>query len=102
MTGQILSLLWTGCGVFTVLLDNHTGHEISVTLASGVYVVLSVTCGPYVAFQKDFTKKLKSNWWKFLFLGLVDVESVYIPNLAYKYTSISSNIVRAHTNASIH
>jgi len=89
-------MLLTGYGVFTILLDNHTGHDISITLASGVYFVLSATCGPYMAFQKGFVRKLKSNWWKFLFLGVVDVEGLYLQNLAFKHTTITSNMVRIY------
>ena len=96
VAGQTLSLLFTGTGVFTILLENHSGHNISITLASGVYFVLSITCGSCMALQKDFVKKLKANWWKFLFLGIVNVEGVYLQNLAYKYTTISSNTVRTN------
>lgn len=94
VTGQTLSLLFTGYGVFTILLENHSRHEISITLAAGVYFVLSATCGVYMAFQEDFIEKLRANWWKFLFLGVVDVEGLYLQNVALKFTTITSNIVR--------
>ena len=37
---------------------------------------------------KDFVKKLKANWWKFLFLGIVDAEGIYLQNMALKYITI--------------
>ena len=89
-----MSLFFTGTEVFTILLRNHSGHSISITLVSGTYFVLSVTCGSCMALQKDFVKKLKANWWKFLFLGIVDAEGIYLQNVALKYTTISSSTVR--------
>ena len=94
MAGQILSLFWTGFGVFVTLLDNHTGKDISTTLAAGVYFVLTVTCGPYMALQRNFVAKIKANWWKFIILGVSDVQGVYLQNLSLKYTTVTSNTVR--------
>ncbi|XP_065908911.1 solute carrier family 35 member F2-like [Dysidea avara] len=93
VTGQMLSLLWTGTGVFVILLDNHTGRDISTTLAAGVYFVLSVTCGPYMALQRNFVAKVKANWWKFLILGIADVQGVYLQNLSLKDTTVTSSMV---------
>ncbi|XP_065907708.1 solute carrier family 35 member F2-like isoform X2 [Dysidea avara] len=93
VTGQIMSLLWTGTGVFVILLDNHTGKDISTTLAAGVYFVLSVTCGPYMALQKNFVAKLKANWWKFLILGIANVQGSYLQNLSLKDTTVTSSMV---------
>ena len=90
----MLSLFWTGFGVFITLLDNHTGKDISTTLAAGVYFVLSATCGPYMALQRNFVAKLKSNWWKFIILGVADVQGAYLQNLSLKYTTVTSNMVR--------
>ncbi|XP_065907997.1 solute carrier family 35 member F2-like isoform X1 [Dysidea avara] len=93
VAGQILSLFWTGFGVFVTLLDNHTGKDISTTLAAGVYFVLTVTCGPYMALQRNFVAKIKANWWKFIILGVSDVQGVYLQNLSLKYTTVTSNTV---------
>ena len=93
VTGQILSSFWTGLGVFVILLDNHTGKDISTTLAAGVYFVLSLTCGPYMALQRNFVAKLKTNWWKFVILGITDVQGSYLQNLALKYTTVTSSMV---------
>ena len=94
VAGQTMSFFFTGTEVFPILLRDHSGHNISITLVSGTYFVLSVTCGSCMALQKDFVKKLKANWWKFLFLGIVDAEGIYLQNMALKYTTISSSTVR--------
>ena len=75
------------------MLDNHTRNEISTTLAAGVYFVLSVTFGPYMALQRNFVTKLKSNWWKFLILGIADVQGAYLQNLSLKDTTVTSSMV---------
>ena len=93
VTGQMMSLLYTGTGVFVILLDNHTGKDISTTLAAGVYFVLSVTCGPYMALQRNFVAKLKANWWKFLILGIANVQGSYLQNLSLKDTTVTSSMV---------
>ena len=90
----MLSLLWTGNGVFVALLDDHTGKDISTTLTAGVYFVLSLTCGPYMALQRNFLAKLKANWWKFLILGITDVQGSYLQNLALKDTTVTSSMVK--------
>lgn len=94
LAGQVLSLLWTGTGVFITLLDRHTRKDISTTLAAGIYFALSATCGPYMALQRNFVAKLKTNWWKFLILGVADVQGTYLQNLALKDTNITSALVR--------
>lgn len=94
LAGQALALLWTGTGVFVTLLDHHTRKDISTTLAAGVYFALSATFGLYMAFQRNFVAKLKTNWWKFLILGAVDVQGVHLQNLALKDTTITSALVK--------
>ena len=94
MTGQLLALLWTGFGVFATLLDNHTRKDISATLAAGIFFVLAATCGPCMAVQRNFVAKLKANWWKFLILGIADVQGAYLQVLGLKYTTVTSNMVR--------
>jgi len=79
--------------VFVALLDNHTGKDISTTLAAVVYFVLSVTCGPYMALQRNFGAKLKANWWKFLIVGVTDVQGSYLQNLSLKDTTVTSSMV---------
>ena len=93
ITGQLLALLWTGFGVFATLLDNHTEQDISSTLAAGIYFVLAATCGPCMATQRNFVAKLKANWWKFLILGIADVQGAYLQVLGLRYTTVTINMV---------
>ena len=37
-----------------------------------------------------FLKVLKYNWWKYLVLGVVDVEANFVIVLAYRYTNLTS------------
>ena len=87
------SLVLTGLGVLTTLFDNHTGKDISTTLSSGAYFILSATAGPYMACQPGFTDKLKKLWWKFLIIALSDFYSTYLQTLAYSYTSVPSDML---------
>ena len=91
MTGQILSLIITGLGVFGTLFGDHTGKDVSTTLSAGAYFILSGTAGPCVAYKEGFVDKLKQHWWKFLIIGLSDFYSTYLRTLALRYTSVSSN-----------
>ncbi|XP_065908901.1 uncharacterized protein [Dysidea avara] len=49
ISGQVLSLLVTGIGVFTTLLENHTGEDIPSTLTAGVFF-LAITNGSMTIF----------------------------------------------------
>ena len=93
MAGQAVSLTVTGLGVFTTLLNDHTGKDISSTLTAGAYYILSATVLPYVAYKPGFVDKIKKHWWKFIFLGMADVYGTYLQTLAFKYTSVASNQV---------
>ena len=93
MVGQTTSLTLTGVGVFTNLLDDQTGKDISTTLSAGVYFIFSATTGSYVAYQPGFVDKLRQYWWKFVIIGTADFYSIYLQTLAFDYTSVSSNLL---------
>ena len=88
-----MSLLLTGIGVFAALLHDHTGKDVSSTLTAGAFFILSATVGPYIAYKPGFVDRIKQHWWKFIFLGVVDVYGTYLQNVAFKYTSVVSNQV---------
>ncbi|XP_065907126.1 solute carrier family 35 member F1-like isoform X2 [Dysidea avara] len=46
-----------------------------------------------MALQRNFVAKLKTNWWKFVILGITDVQGSYLQNLALKYTTVTSSMV---------
>ena len=80
-------------GVFATLFSNHTGKDISTTLSAGAYFILSLTAGPCVAYKPGFADMLKKYWWKFMIIALADFYSTYLQTLAYRYTSVSSNML---------
>ncbi|XP_065908534.1 solute carrier family 35 member F2-like isoform X2 [Dysidea avara] len=49
-----------------------------------------------MALQKNFVTKLKANWWKFVILGIADVQGAYLQILGLKYTTVTSNMVIIH------
>ena len=91
--GQGISAALTGLGVFSTLIDKHTGKDIPSTLTAGAYYILSATVGPYIACKPGFVDKLKQHWWKFIVLGVADVYCTYLQTLGFKYTSVASNQV---------
>ena len=46
--------------------------------------------GVWLAVNKNFPTILKKNWWKYVILGVIDVEGNYLIILAYKYTTLTS------------
>ena len=50
--------------------------------------------GPVLAVQKNFLSIIRENWWKYIFLGVIDVEANFLIVLAYKYTTLTSIQVR--------
>ncbi|XP_065907504.1 solute carrier family 35 member F2-like isoform X2 [Dysidea avara] len=99
MSGQVLSPLVTGIGVFTTLLENHTGEDISSTLTAGVFFLMSAILSPYIACRPDFLKKLRRYWWKCTIVAIGDVCGTYLQTLGFKFTSVASN--QAITNGSM-
>ncbi|XP_065908206.1 solute carrier family 35 member F2-like isoform X2 [Dysidea avara] len=99
ISGQVLSLLVTGLGVFATLLENHTGEDVSSTLTAGVFFILTACLGPYIACRPDFLKKLRHYWWKCTIVAIGDVYGTYLQTLGFKFTSVASN--QAITNGSM-
>ena len=93
VTGQITSLMMTGLGVFATSFGNHTGKDVSTTLSAGAYFMLSATAGPCLAYKTGFVDKLKLYWWKFFIIASADFYSTYLQTLAFRYTSVSSNLL---------
>ena len=93
IAGQVLSLLVTGLGVFTTLLENHTGEDVSSTLTAGVFFLMSAFLGPYIACRPGFLKKLQHYWWKCTIVAIGDVYGTYLQTLGFKFTSVASNQV---------
>ena len=93
--GQVLALLLSGSGVFSQLLEEKYSINTPTTQVFFMYFMIALTFTPYLAaIRHDFEKVLKSHWWKYLLLALLDVEGNYCFVLAYQYTSLTSIQVR--------
>ena len=88
--GQILSLLLCGTGVTSQALENFYNIAVPTTQLFLTYFVLAIMFGPVLAVRKNFLKIIKENWWKYLILGVIDVEANFLVVLAYKYTTLIS------------
>ena len=89
--GQILALLLSGSGVFSQLLEEKYSIDTPTTQVFSMYFLIALTFTPYLAaIRTDFEKVLKSHWWKYLLLALLDVEGNYCFVLAYQYTSLTT------------
>ncbi|XP_065908175.1 solute carrier family 35 member F2-like [Dysidea avara] len=90
-SGQVLALLLSGSGVFSQLLEEKYSIDTPTTQVFFMYFLIALTFTPYLAVVRaDFEKVLKSHWWKYLLLALLDVEGNYCFVLAYQYTSLTS------------
>ncbi len=54
-----------------------------------------------MAARKDFLTILRKNWWKYIILGVVDVEANYLIILAYKYTNLTTVQVQEYNGDTI-
>lgn len=86
---QFLSLLVTGCGVFSQLLSSH-GINAPTFQSMLVYAVLLIGYGipRFLEFLQG--NKLQVDWWKYAVLGIIDVEANFLVVMAYQYTTIES------------
>lgn len=91
MLGQLLSLFLCGTGVTSQLLESSP-YNISVPATQTFlsYLSLGLVYGILVVVRSDFWTIFKNNWWKYIVLGVVDVEANYLVVLAYKYTNLTS------------
>lgn len=94
LLGQFLSVMLCGTGVTSQLLVSKHSVEVPTTQAFVNYVLLALVYGTPVVVRKEFCTTLRRNWWKYIFLGLVDVEANYLFILAYKYTNLTTVQVR--------
>jgi solute carrier family 35 protein F1/2 len=88
--GQFLSLCLCGTGVTSQVLVTDYDISVPTTQCFLNYVLLGLTFGVHFATKKRFLRTLKYNWWKYLILGVVDVEANFLMVLAYRYTNLTS------------
>lgn len=94
LLGQWLSVLLCGTGVTSQLLVYRHSIAAPTTQTFLTYVFLGAIYGVAVAVRSDFLNILRHNWWKYIILGVVDVEANYLVVLAYKYTNLTTVQVR--------
>ncbi|KAF3456132.1 hypothetical protein FNV43_RR00780 [Rhamnella rubrinervis] len=91
------TLIGLGLGQFLSLLITSTGFSSSELAKKGInaptsqsflnYVLLAIVYGSIMLYRK---KALKTKWYYYVLLGLVDVEANFLVVKAYQYTSITS------------
>ncbi|KAJ6662287.1 hypothetical protein lerEdw1_012451 [Lerista edwardsae] len=91
--GQLLSLLICGTAVASQYLA-MVYHVNTPMLQSFInYCLLLLTYTTSLAFRKDgdnLLQILKRKWWKYILLGVADVEANYAIVKAYQYTTLTS------------
>lgn len=88
--GQFLSVLLCGTGVTSQLLVSRHDIAVPTTQTFISYVLLGGVYGVPVAVRSDFLSVLRRNWWRYILLGVVDMEANFLIVLAYKYTNLTS------------
>ncbi|XP_020088326.1 solute carrier family 35 member F1-like [Ananas comosus] len=84
--GQFVSLLITSTGFSSSELARR-GINAPTSQSFFNYVLLAIVYGSIVIHRR---KGLKTNWYYYLMLGIVDVEANFIVVKAYQYTSLTS------------
>ncbi|NXR82514.1 S35F2 protein, partial [Pycnonotus jocosus] len=91
--GQLVSLFICGTAVTSQYLAEKY-HVNTPMLQSFInYTLLLLVYTTMLAFRTgsdSLWQILKQRWWKYVFLGLVDVEANYMVVRAYQYTSLTS------------
>ncbi|NWU45621.1 S35F2 protein, partial [Hylia prasina] len=91
--GQMVSLFICGTAVTSQYLAEKY-HVKTPMLQSFInYVLLLLFYTTMLAFRTgsdSLWQILKRRWWKYMFLGLIDVEANYVVVKAYQYTTLTS------------
>ncbi|XP_054611194.1 solute carrier family 35 member F2 [Dunckerocampus dactyliophorus] len=90
--GQVLSLLICGTAVSCEYLAN-AGVETPMLQSFLNYALLLLVYTSILSTHKadhNILQVLKTKWWKYLLMGLADVEANYTVVKAYRYTTLTS------------
>ena len=89
--GQILSLTLCGVGTSSAALAKWYDVRVPGFQAFLTYTTLALTAGTKLAYDSNkFKEILKERGWKYLILGLADVEANYLLVKAYTFTTLTS------------
>ena len=97
LLGQLLSVFLCATGTTSQLLEVKYSISVPTTQAFINYFLLGSVFGVTLAVRSDFLKVLWKNWWKYILLGVIDVEANYMIILAYKYTTLTTIQVKSAT-----
>ncbi|KAF3705835.1 Solute carrier family 35 member F2 [Channa argus] len=92
LMGQVLSVLICGTAVSCQYLAN-AGIETPMLQSFFNYVLLLLVYATILSTRKgdrNILQILKTKWWKYLVMGLADVEANYAVVKAYQFTTLTS------------
>ncbi|XP_077366920.1 solute carrier family 35 member F1 [Festucalex cinctus] len=92
-SGQVLSLLICAIGLTSKYLadDFHANTPVFQSFLN--YILLFLVYTTTLAVRQgegNLLAILKQRWWKYMILGLIDIEANYLILKAYQYTTLSS------------
>ncbi|XP_020382762.1 solute carrier family 35 member F2 [Rhincodon typus] len=91
--GQGLSMLLCGTAISSQYLADDFAVNTPVLQSFINYLLLCLVYVGILAFRQgndNLLQILKTKWWKYLLLGLIDVEANYLVVKAYQYTTLTS------------
>ncbi|XP_023570029.1 solute carrier family 35 member F1 isoform X1 [Octodon degus] len=91
--GQVLSLLICGIGLTSKYLseDFHANTPVFQSFLNYILLFLVYTTTLAVRQgEENLLAILRRRWWKYLILGLIDLEANYLVVKAYQYTTLTS------------
>ncbi|XP_048388005.1 solute carrier family 35 member F2-like isoform X1 [Stegostoma tigrinum] len=91
--GQGLSMLLCGTAISSQYLADDFAVNTPVLQSFINYLLLCLVYVGILAFRQgndNLLQILKTKWWKYLLVGLIDVEANYLVVKAYQYTTLTS------------
>ncbi|XP_073931785.1 solute carrier family 35 member F1 isoform X1 [Castor canadensis] len=91
--GQVLSLLVCGIGLTSKYLseDFHANTPVFQSFLNYILLFLVYTTTLAVRQgEENLLAILRRRWWKYMILGLIDLEANYLMVKAYQYTTLTS------------
>ncbi|KAM4694630.1 solute carrier family 35 member F1 [Discoglossus pictus] len=91
--GQVLSLLICGINLTSKYLseDFHANTPLFQSFLNYILLFLVYTTTLAVRQgEENLLAILKRRWWKYMFLGIIDIEAKYLVVKAYQYTTLIS------------
>ncbi|XP_053363994.1 solute carrier family 35 member F2 [Clarias gariepinus] len=91
--GQGLSALICGTAVTSQYLATDFHLDVPMLQSCINYILLCLTYTTALCFKRgdeNILQILRTKWWKYVLLGLVDVEANYAVVKAYQYTTLTS------------